>query len=155
MFDPFFGFAYKAKNTNIKVSIFKKDDLSNPEVILDKFVDKIENEVVSEGWTYFSKNLSEVAILKTAWDDSATEFKWRILVELNVRYHGEFALDNFGPCAMDEIFFPRSENSNQGIGSCYRIKPNGKTRFDEVNDVCLDSSGKGSLKSPFSRRDSG
>ena len=84
-----------------------------------------------------------------------TEFKWRILVELNVRYHGEFALDNFGPCAMDEIFFPRSENSNQGIGSCYRIKPNGKTRFDEVSDVCLDSSGKGSLKSPFSRRDSG
>ena len=42
MFDPVFGFAYKAKNTNIKVSIFKKDDLSNPEVILDKFVDKIE-----------------------------------------------------------------------------------------------------------------
>ena len=72
MFDPFFGFAYKAKNTNIKVSIFKKDDLSNPEVILDKFVDKIENEVVSEGWTYFSKNLSDVNILKSAWDDSAT-----------------------------------------------------------------------------------
>ena len=75
MFDPFFGFAYKAKNTNIKVSIFKKDDLSNPEVILDKFVDKIENEVVTEGWTYFSKNLSEVDILKSAWDDSATGMK--------------------------------------------------------------------------------
>ena len=72
MFDPVFGFAYKAKNTNIKVSILKKDDLSNPEVILDKFVDKIENEVVSEGWTYFSKNLSDVNILNSAWDDSAT-----------------------------------------------------------------------------------
>ena len=72
MFDPVFGFAYKAKNTNIKVSIVKKDDLSNPEVILDKFVHKIENEVVSEGWTYFSKNLSDVNILNSAWDDSAT-----------------------------------------------------------------------------------
>ena len=55
---------------------------------------------------------------------------------------------------MDEVFFPRSENSNNGIGSCYKIKPNGKVRFEEANDICLDSSGKGSLRSPFSRRDS-
>ena len=54
---------------------------------------------------------------------------------------------------MDEVFFPRSENSNNGIGSCYKIKPNGKVRFEEANDICLDSSGKGSLRSPFSRRD--
>ena len=55
---------------------------------------------------------------------------------------------------MDEVFFPRSENSNNGIGSCYKIKPEGKVRFEEANDICLDSSGKGSLRSPFSRRDS-
>ena len=54
---------------------------------------------------------------------------------------------------MDEVFFPRSENSNHGIGSCYKIKADGKVRFEEANDVCLDSSGKGSLRSSFSRRD--
>ena len=54
---------------------------------------------------------------------------------------------------MDEIFFPRSENSNHGIGSCFKIKADGKVRFEEANDVCLDSSGKGSLRSSFSRRD--
>ena len=75
------------------------------------------------------------------------------MIELNVRYHGEFALDNLGPCSMDEVFFPRAENSNNGIGSCYKIKPNGKVRFEDVNDICLDSSGKGSMRSPFSRRD--
>ena len=54
---------------------------------------------------------------------------------------------------MDEVFFPEEENSNRGIGSCFKIKPNGKTRFEEVNDVCLDSSGQAGLRSPFSRRD--
>lgn len=75
------------------------------------------------------------------------------MIELNVRYQGEFAIDNLGPCAMDEVFFPRSENSNHGIGSCFKIKADGKVRFEEANDVCLDSSGKGSLRSSFSRRD--
>ena len=75
------------------------------------------------------------------------------MIEFKVRYHGEFAIDNIGPCAMDEVFFPSGENSNRRIGSCYRIKPNAKVRFEDANDVCLDSSGKGSLRSPFSRRD--
>ena len=77
----------------------------------------------------------------------------KILVEINVGYHGEFALDNFGPCSTDEVFFPRAEHSTQGIGSCFKIKPEGKVQFKDVNDVCLDSSGKGSLRSSFSKRD--
>ena len=76
MFDSHFGFAYKARNTNVKVSLYKDGD-STPVVILDKFVDAIQKSVVDEGWHYFSKNLSDVTFLKDAWD-SSTEIKWRV-----------------------------------------------------------------------------
>ena len=151
LFYPMFGFAYNAINTNVKVSLYL-DGVSTPTVVLDKFVDKIQHDIVDEGWSYFSKNLSDVTFLKDAWA-SSTQIKWRILIELNVRYHGQFAIDNLGPCSLDEVFFPRAENSNNGIGSCYKIKPQGNVRFEEANDICLDSSNIGSLRSPFSRRD--
>ena len=71
-----FGFAYKAINTNVKVSLYK-DGESSPVVILDKFHDKIEHNDVDDGWYYFSKNLTDVAFLKSAWD-SSTAIKWKV-----------------------------------------------------------------------------
>ena len=58
-----------------------------------------------------------------------------------------------GPCSSDEVFFTRGQNSASGIESCYRVKFTGKSRFDELNSVCSDSSNRGSFKSPMSRRD--
>ena len=58
-----------------------------------------------------------------------------------------------GPCAMDEVFFPYTSNSAAGIGSCFAINKDAKVTFNEVDDVCLSSYGKGSKRSPFSKRD--
>ena len=58
-----------------------------------------------------------------------------------------------GPCALDEIFFPYSSNSEKAIGSCFNIKSKGKVTYNEVDDVCLAEYGKGSKRSPFSKRD--
>ena len=58
-----------------------------------------------------------------------------------------------GPCALDEIFFPYSSNSEKAIGSCFNIKSKGKVSYNEVDDVCLAEYGKGSKRSPFSKRD--
>ena len=40
MFYPMFGFAYKAVNTNVKVSLIKDGD-SNHVIVLDRFVEKV------------------------------------------------------------------------------------------------------------------
>ncbi len=58
-----------------------------------------------------------------------------------------------GPCNTYEVFFPQGENLASGIGSCYLINHNGNVRFHEANSVCLDSTNRGSLKSPFSQSD--
>ena len=58
-----------------------------------------------------------------------------------------------GPCALDEIFFPYSSNSEKAIGSCFNIKSKGKVTYNEVDDVCLAEYGKGGKRSPFSKRD--
>ena len=39
------------------------------------------------------------------------------------------------------------------MGSCFKINLDGKTRFEDVNDVCLDSYTAGSQRSSFSQRD--
>ena len=54
---------------------------------------------------------------------------------------------------MDEIFFPYKSNSPRGIGSCFAMNADAKVAFNEVDDVCLDLYGKGSMRSPFSQRD--
>ena len=60
-----------------------------------------------------------------------------------------------GPCSFDEVFFPlRSSSTAEAIGSCFKISFGGQTRFDEVNDICLDSYSTGSSRSTFSKRDS-
>ena len=58
-----------------------------------------------------------------------------------------------GPCALDEIFFPFSSSSEKAIGSCFNIKSKGKVTYNEVEDLCLAEYGKGSKRSPFSKRD--
>ena len=64
-----------------------------------------------------------------------------------------FGCKNIGPCAMDEVFFPYTSDSPIGIGSCFAVNTNAKATFDEVEDICLSSYGKGSKRSPFSKRD--
>ncbi len=54
---------------------------------------------------------------------------------------------------MNEVFFPLAENSADGIGSCFYINHQAQTRFHETNQVCLDSTTRGSIRSPFSQRD--
>ena len=54
---------------------------------------------------------------------------------------------------MDEVFFPFATNSPKGIGSCYAVKLDGQARLHDVDDLCLDSYGKWTMKSPFSKRD--
>ena len=58
-----------------------------------------------------------------------------------------------GPCAMDEIFFPYESGSAKGIGSCFKVNAPAKATYNEVDDICLASYGKGSKRSPFSKRD--
>ena len=36
---------------------------------------------------------------------------------------------------------------------CYRIEHKGKARFHDVDDLCLSSSARGSIRASFSRRD--
>ena len=54
---------------------------------------------------------------------------------------------------MNEVFFPVMENSASGIGSCYSVNFGAKVRYHETNSVCLGSTNRGSIRSPFSQRD--
>ena len=74
-FYPMFGFAYKAANTNIKVTLINNDD-STHVVVLDRFMEKVNGDE-GEGWHYFLKNLTQVEFLKNAWD-SDDKFNWRV-----------------------------------------------------------------------------
>ena len=59
-----------------------------------------------------------------------------------------------GPCSFDEIFFPvPSPTTPKSIGSCFKIKFDGQSRFGDVNDICMDSYSAGSQRSTFSKRD--
>ena len=54
---------------------------------------------------------------------------------------------------MDEIFFPHTSTSAKGIGSCFAVNADAKVTYNEVDDVCLSAYGRGSKRSPFSKRD--
>ena len=140
---PQFGFVFRGNKASLKVTFI--EDPSNTHEIYSA---NLEANV----WTYFSKNLSEVDFIQKAWYDTPTEPKeWHILLEFNVEPSGTIAIDNLGPCALEEVFFP--SEPGKMIGSCYRVEVDGKARFHDVDDLCLSSSARGSTRASFSQRD--
>ena len=57
-----------------------------------------------------------------------------------------------GPCSFDELFFPYASNSPTAFGTCHAIKFNGKSRYAETDNTCLNNYGKGSKRSSSSQR---
>ena len=59
-----------------------------------------------------------------------------------------------GPCDVNEVFFP-SPNVDfpKGVGGCFRVAPEAQVTYEEVDRVCLDSSGQGSKRYPFNKQD--
>ena len=59
-----------------------------------------------------------------------------------------------GPCDVNEVFFP-SPNVDfpKGVGGCFRVLPEAQVTYEEVDRVCLDSSGQGSRRYPFNKQD--
>ena len=55
---------------------------------------------------------------------------------------------------MNEVFFP-SPNVDfpKGVGGCFRVAPGAQVAYEEVDRVCLDSSGQGSKRYPFNKQD--
>ena len=142
---PHFGFVYRGDHGQMKVIFIEDQDPTKKHEI---FSTQLEANV----WTYFSKNLSEVEFIQNAWYDTPTEPKeWQIVLEFIVEQSGNIAIDNLGPCALEEVFFP--SESGKMIGSCYRIEGKGKARFHDVDDLCLSSTARGSVRASFSRRD--
>ncbi len=92
-------------------------------------------------------------------DNFGNQFSQQYFFSTSSYFHSYFAFyfipsTDAGPCSLKEVFFPLKENSSSGIGSCYYINHAGKVRFHEANSICMDSSSRGSLRSPFNRRDS-
>ena len=103
-------------------------------------------------WDYFTFNLTEVSFLKSAWD-AGTKLEWRIVLHFEVKSDGMVSIDQFGPCALEEVYFPEDDSSGKMIGSCFRVQSQGNARYFDLDDICLASSSQGSVRASFSRRD--
>ena len=78
LFDTTFGFFYKAKNTNIKV-VFVEKASNTQHVQFDMLENPLNNEIdTTSSWKYFSKNLSDVSFLTTAWSAN-TKLEWQVI----------------------------------------------------------------------------
>ena len=78
LFDTTFGFFYKAKNTNIKV-VFVEKASNTQHVQFDMLENPPNNEIdTTSSWKYFSKNLSDVSFLTTAWGAN-TKLEWQVI----------------------------------------------------------------------------
>ena len=79
LFYPHFGFFYKARNTRVKVIFAETVSGTKHEI-----TNSVENDYY---WKTFSKNLSDVSFLSTAWGGS-TKLEWRVCLELkiNIQY---------------------------------------------------------------------
>ena len=75
LLDPMFGFSYKAINTQFKVSMIKES--GEYVLIMDFFVEKMEETDSDGGWNYFSKNLSQVDFLAQSLQ-SGDPIKWQV-----------------------------------------------------------------------------
>ena len=77
LFYPHFGFFYKAKNTNVKVIFAETASGTKHEI-----KNSLENDFY---WKSFSKNLSDVSFLNTAWGGS-TKLEWQVCLELKINF---------------------------------------------------------------------
>lgn len=111
-FYPHFGFNYKAIDATVKV-IFVETSSGTQVEALNKAHSAVDNN-----WHYFFKDLSEVTFLQTLWD-AGTEGYWQIVLVFEVSAGGSISVDNIGPCALDEVFFPGSSTSAKRVSSCY------------------------------------
>ena len=75
LLDPMFGFSYKAINTKFIVSLIKES--GEHVLIMDFFVEKMEETDSDGGWNYVSKNLSQVDFLVESWY-SGDPTKWQV-----------------------------------------------------------------------------
>ena len=74
---PHFGFYYRAKNTRIRV-IFLEKSSNTQHNIMDNWVNTPDDEIEREvDWKYFSKNISEVSFISTAWSGTS-EVEWQV-----------------------------------------------------------------------------
>ena len=84
LFNPHFGFFYKPKNTRVKV-IFVEKASGTQHVIMNVLENPLGNEIDREmEWKYFSKNLSDVSFLSTAWKGNS-KLAWQVIVSWNKR----------------------------------------------------------------------
>lgn len=111
-FYPHFGFAYKAINANVKVFFVETSSGTQVEA-LNK-----DHSAVDNNWHYFFKDLSQVPFLQALWD-AETEGYWQIVLVFQVSAGGSISVDNIGPCALDEVFFPGSSLTAKRVSSCY------------------------------------
>ena len=146
-FFPQFGFAMRGKKVITNV-YFVKIGTGNKNTIFTEDRDTERNKQ----WDYFTFNLTEVSFLKNAWD-AGTKLEWRIVVHFEVKSGGMVSIDQFGPCALEEVYFPEDDSSGKMIGSCFRVQSQGNARYFDLDDICLASSSQGSVRASFSRRD--
>ena len=71
MLDQFFGFAYKGKSSTVKVVIRQVAPTAATKVVTSLAAN-------FEAWNYFSKNLSDVDFLRTAWSSTSTKAEWMV-----------------------------------------------------------------------------
>ena len=76
LFHPHFGFFYKSKNTRVKV-IFVEIASGTKHEQMNVLENPLNNEIERNlEWKYFSKNLSDVSFLTTAWNAN-TKLEWQ------------------------------------------------------------------------------
>ena len=73
MFDPFFGFAVKGKNSKVRVIVRR----ISPTASFQDLTPGTFLNVNSESWSYFSRNLSNIQFLASAWTTS-TPIEWQV-----------------------------------------------------------------------------
>lgn len=91
LFYPHFGFAYRAKNTKVKVLILEDGNPTKVHTVVEMLLDD------ESCWNYFGKNLSEVKYLNDIWTNSTLSIQhWKLVLHFRVEYHGFLLIDNLG-----------------------------------------------------------
>ncbi len=75
IFDLFFGFAFKGKNS--KVRVIARQIL--PTTLLQDLTPATSLNANSESWSYFSRNLSNIQFLASAWSSNAP-IEWQVKI---------------------------------------------------------------------------